>query len=154
MVKLYRLLVFFVALLCVEVAANEWKLIMHPSRQAFDLEIQHKGVTLTFNCQLSIAGTALPKPTGYSARYLVPIPDTTATISERLSPDDSAAWREKLAAHSSKGQGAVALGRKITEKEAVDGAWGPMLIILVPVANFVEAWEDFESVCVDRQPSP
>ena len=144
MVNLHRLLVFFVALLCVEVAANEWsvKLTRSPSElYSVKLEMWYQQSTVTFGCML------LPKLTGYSARYTVLIPGTSAMISSNMDDSDVEAWRISLAAASSRGEDVQTLGNHPTTEQIMDGGWGPTLAILVPVANFVDAWAEFETVC-------
>ena len=144
MVNLHRLLVFFVALLCVEVAANEWsvKLTGSPSElYSVKLEMWYQHSNITFSCRF------MPKLVGYSAEYTVLIPGTSAMISSNMVDRDIDFWRTRLATASSKGMDVATLGNYPTTEEVGDGGWGPALQIMVPVANFVDAWSEFETVC-------
>lgn len=141
-----RLVAFFVAVFCVEVAANEWKVEVTEYRHTHSVELKiiAFGSTISFKC------LALSK-TVYLAKYDVGIPGTSALINSNMSADDAAKWQQRLTSASSKGEDVVTLGNLPTPGEIVDGSWPPKLLVKVPVANFAEAWKEYESLCEKQQ---
>ena len=143
MVNLHRLLVFFVALPCAEAAAHEWRVQFTGGGSnepyEFNLRMSYEQSSVYFTCML------VPRLTGYSARFWVTIPGTSATISSYVNESDVVeVWRRKLAGAS---RDFASLGNVPTSKQMMDGRPGPTLSIMVPVANFVDAWVGFETVC-------
>lgn len=149
MVNLYRLLMFFAVVVCVEVAANEWKVKVTERQHthSVELKIVAFGSTVSFDCLV------LPE-TVFSAKYDVGIPGTAALISSNMSADDAAEWRQRLDSASRMGEEVVALGNFPTPGEIMEGSWPPKLVVMVPVANFPDAWEEYESLCEKRQAIP
>ena len=143
MVNLHRYLVFCVALLSVEVTASEWKLIEREHQQSVDLEMRHSGSTASFSCIPS-------EPKGYLASYAVPVPNTSATIVGYM---DAIHWLPRMWAASNTGKDFVALGKFVASDAALETGLVLDVIVTVPLANFVEAFKEFESDCEKRRAS-